>query len=84
MRHEICIAMRAFMQRLQPGQIILSVSGTNGVLAGERWIAHDCVEAAVLTRKHLWKFHLPMERRNGMRADPQFLGEWGDSINPIA
>jgi hypothetical protein len=48
MSDEIGIAMRALMQRLQPGQIILSVAGNDRVLACKGWIANDRIEAAVL------------------------------------
>src|SRR5689334_14356239 len=84
MSDEISIAMRALMQRLQPLQIILPVSGDDRVFAGERRIADDRVEAATLPCKDLRELRRPMEGRDGMHAVADFRCEGRDGADPRA
>src|SRR5262249_54402083 len=73
MRDQIGIAMRPFMQPLQPWQITLGVAGDNHVLASEGWIADDGVEARIVPGEDLREFDLPVEWRDRVRALAQLL-----------
>jgi hypothetical protein len=84
MRDEIGITMRTLMQHLQPRQIVPSLVGDDRVFAGERRIADDRVEAAILPCKDLREFHAPMERRNGIFAVAEFRCEGRDGVDPRA
>src|SRR5690606_2015057 len=54
-RYEISIAMGAFMQCLQPRQIIFPVARDNRILAGERRITDHCVESRIIPPEHFRK-----------------------------
>ena len=84
MRDKIGITVRALMQGLQPGHIILPVSRTDRILASERRIADDRVEADTLPRKDLWELQRPMERPDRVFARLQCRTKWRDGINPTA
>src|ERR1039458_3111158 len=53
--------MRAGMQVLQPREIVLCITRNDRILAGERRIPHDRVEARILSCEYLRKFDLPMK-----------------------
>src|ERR1022692_4458297 len=68
-RHQIRVAMRLLVERLQPIRVRVSVRGDQRVLPGKWRIANDCIKATsdiafVIRRENLREFQLPMERHH--------------------
>ncbi len=74
MRHQIGIAMRALVERLQPREVVLHTAGDNRVLPGKRRIPHNGVEPAIVAREHLGELDLPVKRREAVLSRKQPSG----------
>ena len=71
MRDQIGIAMRAFMDGLQPREVVLHAPSDDPVFARERRIADDGVEPTIVAREDLRELDLPMKRRDAVLARAQ-------------
>src|SRR5205085_5450396 len=73
MRGQVGIAVRLVVQYLQPLDEAVPVGFGDGVLPGERRIAHKRIEPRVLSVEHLRKFDAPMEWCDGGVRITRFL-----------
>jgi hypothetical protein len=74
--------MRTGMQRLKPVEIMLGVYRDRRVLAGERRVADDRIEAWIDAIEDLRKFERPMERHDRRRVASQLLDCGSEPILP--
>ena len=61
MRNEIGVTMRTWMQGLKPGQVAITITGTDCVFSSKRRIADDCIKAWLSAQKYLWELDWPMK-----------------------
>lgn len=67
MGDEVGIAVRPFVDRLEPVEIAFGIARDDAVLAGEGRVPHDRIEARVLAREDLREDERPVERADRPR-----------------
>ena len=70
-RHQVSVAMALGVRLLQPIRISVDIRARYRILARERWVADDGIEARIRATEHLGELDLPMERREGRFAASQ-------------
>ena len=69
--HKVRVAMRLWIQCLEPVCEASPIRGCDGVLAGEGWITDQRIKAWVLATKNLGKLDLPMKRPHWLLGGSQ-------------
>ena len=67
-RHEVRVAVALGVHGLEPVVVASDVARRDGVLARERRVPDECVEAGVLAVEHLGELDLPVEGGEGRVA----------------